>query len=123
MKNKNLVKIIRIKRNVIDGFDFGDDLRLPITGNQYFLYETNNISCRTNKVDFFYSDNPYWIENGMSGNMDSSVTRYHGWRGTTGDIATYALGVHVFLGVEKTIYSNTIKYKLTFGPDLKFNQK
>jgi len=121
-KNKNLVKIIKIKRNFIDNFDCSPEPRLPKKGELYFLYETNDVSKRAGKEDFYYSDNPDWIENGMGGNMNSTVQRFHGWRGTTNDISTYALGVREFLGSEITIRTKTISYKLIFGPDLKIDK-
>lgn len=37
---------------------------------------------------------------GIGGNLDSSIKRYHGWRGTSYDISTDAYGLREILAVE-----------------------
>ena len=49
----------------------------------------------------------------VGGNMDASVTRYHGWRGTTDDWSVYAHGLREVLSVRRTANGAVIK----LGPD------
>ena len=58
------------------------------TGIPYLVCENRN----TIKGTKYYSFNPD-ISKGIPGNMDPSVRRYHGWRGTTDNVSRYALGV------------------------------
>lgn len=44
-----------------------------------------------------------FAETGYPGNSDSSIRRFHGWRGTTNDICTEAHGVYTVKTVE-TVY-------------------
>ena len=37
---------------------------------------------------------------GIRGNVDSSIKRYHGWRGTTNDVALYAHGLRKIIKAE-----------------------
>lgn len=54
---------------------------------------------------------------GIGGNMDSSIKRFHGWRGTTNDIALYAHGVRKIIRVGDTDEWGG-KTKYTVGADL-----
>lgn len=40
-------------------------------------------------------------EEGYPGNMDYTVKRFHGWRGTTNNISTYAMGVYEIKKIEE----------------------
>lgn len=58
---------------------------------------------------------------GYPGNMDSTITRFHGWRGTSYGVSTYAYGVRRVELVEATgrkdEWGDTI-YKVRVGKDL-----
>lgn len=54
-------------------------------------------------------------EGGIPGNMDSKVRRYHGWRGTTNNISTDAMGLRRVLRI--TNYKNG-SVKITLSDDL-----
>lgn len=58
---------------------------------------------------------------GYPGNMNSSIKRFHGWRGTSYGTSTYAYGVRCVELVEATDredeYGDTI-YKVRVGKDL-----
>lgn len=41
-------------------------------------------------------------ETGYPGNTDSSVRRFHGWRGTTNNISIYAHGVYIVDDVQES---------------------
>ena len=43
-----------------------------------------------------------FAETGYPGNSDPSYKTFHGWRGTTSDVAVYALGVYRVRSVEDT---------------------
>ena len=57
---------------------------------------------------------------GIGGNMNRNVKRYHGWRGTTNDIAAYAHGVRKIIKVSDVLQNaDGFDYiKVTVGPDL-----
>lgn len=61
-----------------------DDLKI---GDNYILVSRENILTGSTTYRLV-PDN-----GGISGNMDPSIKRYHGWRGTTNDISTYAYGL------------------------------
>lgn len=42
-----------------------------------------------------------FAEEGYPGNLDRSVKRFHGWRGETNNINTYAHGVYSIKSIEK----------------------
>ena len=50
--------------------------------------------------------------NGYPGNMGSSITRFHGWRGTTDDVAVYAHGVYTIKNIEYSKGTGTVKFTL-----------
>lgn len=52
---------------------------------------------------------------GVPGNMDFSVKRYHGWRGTTASISVDAFGLR---RVERISKTKDGKIKVTVGRDL-----
>jgi hypothetical protein len=53
---------------------------------------------------------------GIPGNANHSVKRYHGWRGTTDDIACYAHGVREIESIAHT--SNPDYLRVRVGKDL-----
>lgn len=54
---------------------------------------------------------------GIPGNL-SNERRYHGWRGTTNDIAAYAYGVRKITKVDNIDMGADYGYKVTVGRDL-----
>lgn len=67
---------------------FGVDFDNIKVGDKYILVERTNIN--TGKTEYkIRKDNG----EGIPGNMDASVKRYHGWRGTTDNISVYAYGL------------------------------
>ena len=52
---------------------------------------------------------------GIGGNIDNSITRYHGWRGTTSDIETYAYGLRKITHIRQ-LKNDTVA--VTVGKDL-----
>ena len=55
------------------------------------------------------------LGDGVPGNSDASVKRYHGWRGTTANISKDAFGLR---RVEKVTRTKDGKIKVTVGRDL-----
>ena len=57
---------------------------------------------------------------GIAGNMNQSIKRYHGWRGTTNNIAKYAHGVRkIIKTTEPKQNADGFDYiRVTVGPDL-----
>ena len=59
---------------------------------------------------------------GMGGNLDSAIKRYHGWRGTTNDISVHALGCRKILAISDYEYDNKqgdYYRTVTVGRDIK----
>lgn len=57
---------------------------------------------------------------GISGNMDPSIKRYHGWRGTSNGTVKTACGLREVTKIEH--YKNG-NYKITLGDDLKADEE
>jgi len=72
-------------------------------GEEVMLISTENVSpntLRAGGVNPSYSlvfDAP----DGIGGNMNNEIKRYHGWRGTTSDIETYAHGLRRIISVNE----------------------
>lgn len=100
-----------------------DATDLPKIGETYFVYSTKNVgpNCLRagNSVEGLAWDNDReLIENGMGGNMDSSIKKFHGWRGTTSDNCVCAYGVRKCIGATMISYKKTCHFIVEFGPDL-----
>lgn len=96
-------------------FTYEPDYTTPAVkvGDEVVLVEYNNV----------LKDTTWWLPwvapNGISGNMDPSVKRFHGWRGTTNDVAVYAHGLRKVLKVTSKVNErgDTV-LKVTVGRDL-----
>lgn len=53
---------------------------------------------------------------GIGGNTNPNIKRYHGWRGTTNDISCYALGLHEIVKI-RALKNGQVA--VTVGPDLR----
>lgn len=59
---------------------------------------------------------------GISGNVDPSIKKYHGWRGTTSGIATFAHGLREVIRADEPVEATDdfgYYQKVTVGKDLK----
>ena len=62
------------------------------TGNvlaHAILVERDNIAKRAEKSSYFLS----FSTDGIGGNSNRDIKKFHGWRGTTNDVAIYAYGI------------------------------
>lgn len=90
----------------------------PRVGSFYIPVTVSNTMARDEDT----RDHLSWVRldnvpDGISGNMNPDIKRFHGWRGTTNDIARYAEGVRKCESVKVTgKYSK--KLRIVFGPDL-----
>lgn len=97
--------IIRIDEE--DIFRNGLDLTI---GTEYVVVERSN-----------ENNGAHWHElrrhtkGGIPGNMDHNIRRYHGWRGTTNNTSTVALGLRKIVAVTKYKNGNV---KVTMSDDL-----
>jgi len=57
------------------------------------------------------------VPDGIGGNSNPDIKRFHGWRGTTNNIARYAEGVRKCESV-KVAGKYSKKLRIVFGPDL-----
>lgn len=73
---------------------------------------------RENGGKEIFSGSKKYAETGYPGNMNSSIYRFHGWRGTSYGVSTCVYGVRNVEAVEATgkvdEYGNTI-YKIQVG--------
>lgn len=53
------------------------------------------------------------VAEGAPGNVDWSIRRFHGWRGTSYGVSKCAYGVHVVKSVEKQTYTDEHGFKCT----------
>lgn len=92
------------------------DLRFePKVGQEVILVGRENVNVqRSGYEKFTIVDAPA----GIPGNMDHSIKKYHGWRGTTDDIALYAYGLRKILKVQAVDMGADYGYKITVGPDM-----
>ena len=84
-------------------------------GDEFILVELTNLNGNTTT----------WVlrpdNGGIGGNVDSKNKRYHGWRGTTNNVSTYAHGVRkiIKLGeLEIDDFSGMYCRKVTVGRDI-----
>ena len=84
------------------------------TGGVYAVAEISNI---LNGAKAYQFKSP---ETGFGGNMDHSVKRYHGWRGTTDNKHKQALGVREVLSI--TEQQNGL-YRVKLSDDLRPEMK
>ena len=86
-------------------------------GAEVLLYSRTDAG--TGKETFEVS-RKYAVE-GYPGNLDSNAKAFHGWRGTSNDIETYAYGVRKVKSCTPTdredMYGDTI-YKIVVGEDI-----
>lgn len=57
--------------------------------------------------------------NGIPGNMDSAIRRYHGWRGTTNNISVHAHGLRRVLEIksDREALNGDRLIRVKLGPD------
>ena len=99
-----------------------DTLHTPIRpeditpGAMFVLYSRENVLTN---VETFHviPDNG----EGIGGNMDPHIRRYHGWRGTSSNISVTALGLRRVIEVKSpAVYDDfrgTCTMRVKFGPD------
>lgn len=95
---------------------------VPVVGKEYFVYGQNNIMTNE-KEDFYFSNNENLLNDGMGGNLNENIKRFHGWRGTNNDRSTTAYSVRKCLEVRKSETKRGIKYYVRFGCDLRKEEK
>jgi hypothetical protein len=122
-------RYVQVMRNdlIADGdaysrryFEF-DEPELPVIGKKYLVWCSayagpNPQQHRDDELHF--SDAAEMVENGMPGNMNRNICRFHGWRGTSDDWSVTAIGVRFCESVKRTEFKKTVCYRIAFGPDL-----
>ena len=84
-------------------------------GAQAMLVSHTDVSpnaCRRGTVDHF---SLVFSTDGIGGNSNHNIKRYHGWRGTTNDISCYAHGLREIVKI-RTLKNGQIA--ITVGPDI-----
>lgn len=80
----------------------------PIVGDEAILI------CRLDTISG-YEEWCLYQGDGVPGNMNPSVKRYHGWRGANARISVYAFGLR---RIEKVTPTKNGQLKVTVGRDL-----
>ena len=109
-KNRIYYKHTRIFR----GDWHTDTLEWVEPGKKCMLVGRTNIMTGTE----WYELRP--TTSGIGGNLNSSIKRYHGWRGTSHDISTDAYGLREILAVEvlKGDVCEGLTLRVTLSKDL-----
>lgn len=97
----------------INEFDF--NLTRPLcVGEEVMLIEKYNENTNKSWWDLRRCD-------GIGGNIDSNIKKYHGWRGTTNNIGIYAHGLRKVIRASELMQDSDGDYfqKVTVGKDLK----
>lgn len=95
-----------------------DVIPKPRVGNVYIPVTVSNTMSRNENT----RDHLAWalledVPDGIGGNSNPDIKRFHGWRGTTNNIARYAEGVRKCESV-KVAGKYSKKLRIVFGPDL-----
>ena len=100
-------------RHYTDGAHIGSGPEVKV-GDEVILIERYDINEGTTQWQIRLAPD------GVPGNSDSRVKRYHGWRGTTNDISITAHGLRRVVKVAQ--YGEPCEYgsyqRVTVGPDL-----
>lgn len=104
--------IVRMSYEEVDEFEY-ENGKIAI-GNIYTVVEKTNVNTGKTWRELIPGDHP------VGGNMDQTITRYHGWRGTTNNISVYAEGVRKITDI--TTYTNG-NLKIVLGKDLKADEE
>ena len=104
-----------------------DEIDLPVVGRKYFVYMSvyvgpNSCHKECNEILKWTSEVEY-INEGMGGNSNNTIKRFHGWRGTNDDISFHALGVRVCTKANIKDFLKTTHFFIEFGPDLVTSQE
>lgn len=113
-------KTLKVYIDPYCGNEFYEPLNKTVSvGEKVMLIEKYNEL--TGKSNFTVNKS----QDGISGNMNSDIKKYHGWRGTFNDVATYAHGLREVVKVGNLEEDNEGYYyqKITVGKDLKPNDE
>lgn len=101
-----------------------DERELPEVGKTYFVWTRHYIGPNRNRDSHIHirwpdedDRNQELIDQGMGGNSNHNIKRYHGWRGTTDDNHISAEGVRTCLKAIRKEYLKTVHYLIVFGKD------
>jgi hypothetical protein len=83
-------------------------------GNHAMLVSRENLKTEEKKFFLKFDDD------GISGNSDHTIKRYHGWRGTTDDISITAHGLRKITKIKKL---KNGQIAITVGSDLTPDEK
>ena len=81
------------------------------SGGRYAIVEYTNLNTNAHWYKLYAG-----VTEGIGGNQDSAIKRWHGWRGTTNNIYAYAHGLREVLKITEFKNGN---YRITLGEDLK----
>ena len=120
---KSIVQMIPMGENYYDReYIEVDAVDLPIVGKKYFVWTGRYVGPNRDHDEYLRwsnddEHNKFLIENGMGGNSNHEIKRFHGWRGTTDDNSVSAEGVRTCLAAQRREYQKTVHYKIVFGDD------
>ena len=129
-KTIHLGEMFRINNGAVEFFGYSGEWDEEISGPKYDWMPTKyRVGARVMLVS--YTDvSPNAIREGRSidkysllfdcpdgipGNLNHDITRYHGWRGTTDDVSCYAHGLREIVNIREL---KNGRVAVTVGPDL-----
>ena len=120
MKNGITDKWITAMERYDDRYIECSEPELPEPGKLYFVYTREYVGPNRNierQQTVKWSTNRTLLTDGMGGNSNQHIKRFHGWRGTTDDWAIYAHGVRKCTNVIRREFAKTVHYRIEFGAD------
>lgn len=78
-------------------------------------------NVETGKENYYLRFDSRAVNEGYPGNVNPAIRRFHGWRGTTDNIAVYAHGVYIIRWIQK-LPDGGLKIKLG-KTDIKKNEE
>lgn len=90
-----------------------------VAGVQVMLvsYQKINLHGRNGRLIY---ESLFDSPDGIGGNMDPNIKRYHGWRGTTNDMDCQAHGLREIIDIDADSNGRVV---ITIGPDLRPDAK
>ena len=98
-------------RHYTDGSYIGSGPEVKV-GDEVILIERYDINKGTTQWQICFAPD------GIGGNMDGNIKRYHGWRGTTNNISITAHGLRKVIKVRNSDSDYDVYQTVTVGHDL-----
>jgi hypothetical protein len=104
----------------IDPYSYSEQM-MPKLHEKYVVCSRGNIMS-DDTDNMFLKNDEKTIEDGVSGNSDHTIRRFHGWRGTTNNISINAHGLRECVSIKtRKLKNGNIRFWIQFSEDLTSN--